>query len=225
MHLHLPPAIRRLLLFVPILIGSFGVQSLYVYFTNTKPLEISIEQLISNPPRAKWVRVTGGRINLIDAAASEAGFKRKIDRVYVPIHPEGKEAPTVSVLLLSNDPELLALARQFHALDEAEDGEMEALKVAMENTRLIFQNQPFEGLIQSGLAQDDRITFQVRKALPNIVKEPIIIEEGKKPTVIEGLGILLFAFVVGAGILAVPKPKPTIPPPLPPGPPPLPPSA
>jgi hypothetical protein len=128
---HPPPPAR-----VPVLIASFGVQSLYVYFTNTKPLEISIDQLISHPPRAKWVRVTGGRINLIDAAASEAGFKRKIDRVYVPIHPEGTEEPTVSVLLLSTDPELLALARQFHALDEAEDGEMEALKLGMENTRV-----------------------------------------------------------------------------------------
>lgn len=104
MILRLPPAIRRLLVVVPAVIASFGVQSLYVYFTHPKPLEVSIGQLISNPPRAIWVRVTGGRINLLEAAVSEAGFARTIDRVFVPIHQEDREAPTISVLLLSTDP-------------------------------------------------------------------------------------------------------------------------
>jgi hypothetical protein len=217
-----PPVVRRFLLIVPAMIAGFGIQNLYVYFTNTKPVEVSIEQLISDPPRAKWVRVTGGRINLIDAAASEAGFKKKIDRVYVPIHPEGKEEAAVSVLLLSTHPELLALARQFHALDEAKDGEMEGLKLAMQNADLILQKRPFEGLIQSGLSQDDRVTYDIRKALPNIVKEPIIIEEGKKPSMLEGLGILLLAFLTLVGVLSVPKSKGATPPPLPPSPPPLP---
>lgn len=219
-----PPAVRRFLLFVPAMIAGFGVQNLYVYFTNTKPVEVSIEQLISNPPRAKWVRVTGGRINLIDAAASETGFRKKIEGVYVPIHPEGKEGASVSVVLLSTDPEILGVARKFQALDRAKDDEMEGMKVAMENASVILQKRPFEGLIQSGLFKDDRVTFKVRKALPNVVKEPIIIEEGKKPSMLEGLGILLFAWVVMVGILSVSKPKGATPPLLPSMPPPLPPS-
>ena len=215
LNITIPPAIRLFLLIVPAVIAGFGIQNLYVYFTNANPIEVSIEQLISNPPRAKWVRVTGGRINLIDAAASEVGFRRKIDSVYIPIHPEGKEEAAVSVLLLSTDPELLALARQFNSLDEAKKGEAEGSKLAMENARVISQNRPFEGLIQSGLFRDDRVIFQVRKTLPNIVREPIIIEEGKKPTIFEGLGILLFAGVTMVGVLSVPKPKVATPPPLP----------
>jgi hypothetical protein len=222
LNLTIPPAVRRFLLIAPAVITVFGIQNLYVYFTNTKPIEISIEQLISDPPHAKWVRVTGGRINLIDAAASEAGFIRKIDRVYIPIHPEGKEEAAVSVLLLSTNPELLTLARKFHTLDEGKDGEVEGLKLAMENARVIFQKRPFEGLIQSGLSENDRVIFQVRKALPNIVKKPIIIEEGKKPTILEGLGILLFGLVVMVGLLSTPESKGSTPPPLPPAPPPLP---
>lgn len=211
----IPPAIRRFLLIVPAVIAGLGIHHLYVYFTNTDPIEVSIEQLISDPPRAKWVRVTGGRINLIDAAASEVGFKKKIDRVYVPIHPAGKEEATVSVLLLSTDPKLLSLARQFQSLDDAENGEVKGLKLAMDNASAIVQNRPFEGLIQSGLFRDDRVIFQVRKTLPNIVTEPIIIEEGKKPTIFEGLGILLFAAVTMVGVLFIPKSKVVTPPPLP----------
>jgi hypothetical protein len=205
----------RFLLIVPAVIAWFGVQSLYVYFTNPKPLEITIDQLVSNPPSAKWIRVTGGRINLIEAVASQSGFTKSIDKLYIPINPEGKEEGGISVLLLSTNPELLALSRQFRALDESKDGESEALKIAMGNTRVILQNRPFEGLVQSGLGQDDRVIFRVRKALPNIVKEPIILDEGKKPTIIEGLVILLIAFVIGVGILSVPKPKRATPPPLP----------
>lgn len=211
----IPPAVRRFLLIVPALIAGFGIQNLYVYLTNTKPIEVSIEQLNSNPPSAKWVRVTGGRINLIDAAASEVGFNKKIDRVYVPIHPEGKKESAVSVLLLSTDPEMLALAREFQALGETANGDVDGLKVAMEKTHVIFQDRPFEGLIQSGLFRDDRVIFQVRKTLPNIAKEPIIIEEGKKPSILEGLGLLVFAGVVMVGVLSVPKPKAATPPPLP----------
>ncbi len=222
LNITIPPAFRRFLLIVPAVIAGFGIQNLYVYFTNPNPIEVSIEQLISNPPRAKWVRVTGGRINLIDAAASEAGFGRNIDSVYVPIHPEGKEEDAVTVLLLSRNPKLLALARQFNSLDQTENGEVEGLKLAMENTRVIFQNRPFEGLIQSGLSRDDRVIFQVRKTLPNIVREPIIIEEGKKPTIFEGLGILMLAGVTMVGVLSVSKPKAVTPPPLPSTPPSLP---
>jgi len=218
----IPPAIRRCLLIFPAVIAGFAIQSFHVYFTNTKPIDISIEQLISNPPRAKWVRVTGGRINLVDAAVSEAGFKKQIDSIYVPIHPEGKEEADVSVLLLSKNPDLLAIARQLHSLDETGNGEMEALKFAMENARVIFQNRPFEGLIQSGISRDDRVIFQVRKALPNIVREPIIIEEGGKPSIVEGLGLLLFSGVALVGVLSVSKPKMATPPPLPPRPPGLP---
>jgi hypothetical protein len=221
LNITIPPSIRPFLFIVPAVIAGFGIQNLYVYFTNPKPIEVSIEQLISNPPSAKWVRVTGGQINLIDAAASEAGFKKKIESVYVPIHPEGKKEAAVSVLLLSSDPKLLGLARQFHSLDEGENGEVEGLKLAMDNARVIFQNRPFEGLIQSGLFRDDRVIYQIRKTLPNIVTEPIIIEEGKKPTIFEGLGILLFAGVAMIGVLSVPKPEVATPPPLPPTPPPL----
>lgn len=222
LNITIPRAFRRYLLILPALIAGFGIQNLYVYFTNTKPTEVSIEQLISNPPRAKWVRVTGGQINLIDAAASEEGFQKKITGVYIPIHPEGKGEAEVSVLLLSTDPELLALARQFYALDEAKNSEVGGLKLAMENARVILQKRPFEGLIQSGLFRDDRVIFQVRKTLPNIVKEPIIIEEGKKPTIFEGMGILFLAFLATVGIFSAPESKGATPPPLPPRPPPLP---
>lgn len=217
----IPAAIRRFLLIVPAVIAGFGIQNLYVYFTNAKPVEVSIEQLISNPPRAKWVRVTGGQINLLAAAASEAGFKEKIDKIYVPIHPEGEEKGAVSVLLLSTEPKLLAVARQFQVLDEAKNGEVEGLKLAMENAGVILQKRPFEGLIQSGLFQDDRVTFRIRKTLPNVVREPIIIEEGKKPTILEGLGILLLAFLATVGVLSARESKGATPPPLPPCPPPL----
>jgi hypothetical protein len=216
LNLTLPPGIRRILLIVPAVMVGLGIQNLFVYFTNTKPVEVSIEQMISNPPSSKWVRVTGGRINLIDAAASEAKFQKKIEKVYIPIHPEGKEESSVSVLLLSTDPEVLAVTKQFHALDEAKDAQVEGVKLAMENARVIRQERPFEGLIQSGLFRDERVIFDIRKTLPNIVKEPIIIEEGKKPTIVEGLVMLLVAFVMTVGILSVPKSRGATPPPLPP---------
>ena len=222
LNITIPSGFRRYLLILPAFIACFGIQSLYVYFANTKPIEVSIEQLISNPPRAKWVRVTGGQINLIGSAALEEGFQKKIAGVYVPIHPEGKEEAEVSVLLLSTDPELLALVRQFHVLDEAKDGEAEVLKLAMKNARVILQRRPFEGLIQFGLFPDDRDIFQIRKTLPNIVRKPIIIEEGKKPTIFEGMGILFLAFLATVGIFSAPESKGATPPPLPPRPPPLP---
>ncbi|MEQ1751001.1 MAG: hypothetical protein ABL974_16350 [Prosthecobacter sp.] len=221
LNITIPPAIRPFLLIAPIVIAGFAIQNFYVYFTNTKPIEVSIQQLIANPPSAKWVRVTGGQINLIDAAAFETGFKKKIDSVYVPIHPEGKADAEVSVLLRSTDPELLALTRQFQVLDEAKDSEIKGLKLAIENARVILQKRPFEGLIQSGLFRDDRVIFQVRSTLPNIAREPIIIEEGKKPTIFEGLGILFFALVATVGVLSTSFSKGATPPPLPPSPPPL----
>lgn len=222
MIMQLPTTIRRILLLLPALLASFGCYSLFVYFANPKPLEISIEQLISNPPRAKWLRVTGRRINMIDAVASRKRFSDKINLVYIPIRPKDTEESTVSVLLLSSDPELLALAGRIHALDGSDNGGNEASNIAMENARIFAQNRSFEGLVQFGIGQDDRVTFQLRKRLSNLVEEPIIIEEGKEPTIIEGLGMLLVAFLMAVGISSIPKSGEITPPPLPPTPPPLP---
>lgn len=218
----IPRGFRRFVLILPAMIAGFGIQNLYVYFTNPKPIEVSIEQLITNPPRAKWVRVIGGRINLMDSAVSEVGSQKEIAEVYVPIHPEGKDEAMVSVLLLSTDPKLLAVARQFHSLDQTKDSELGGLKIAMGNSDVILQKRPFEGLIQSGLFRDDRVIFQIRKTLPNIVRMPIIIEEGKKPNILEGLGLLLLAVLATIGIFSQTAPQEATPPPLPPTPPPLP---
>lgn len=217
----IPAAIRPFLLIVPAVIAGFGIHNLYVYFTNSGPTEVSIEQLIVNPPHAKWVRVTGGGINLLDGVL-ETGISKTLDKVYVPIYPDGKEEGVVSVLLLSTDPELLALSRRFLGLDATENSLVETFALAMDNHRKAYQSRPFEGLIQSGLARDDQVTFQLRKSIPNLAKEPIIIEEGKKPTIYGGLGLLLFAGVTMIGVLSVPKHKMATPPPLPPTPPPLP---
>lgn len=218
----LPRAILRFLLIMPVVIAGYGIHHLYVYFANPEPVEVSIEQLISHPPRAKWVRVTGGQINLMEAV-SETAFN-KIDSVCVPIHPEGKGKDTISVLLLSTDPELLATAQQFHYLDKAEN-ELAGFKVAIDNIHVISQKRPFEGLIQSGLSRNDSFIFKVSKLFPNMVSKPIIIEEGKKPTILKGLGILFFAAVATAVLLvkikvatllkSTPPPLPAVPPSLP----------
>ena len=211
----LSPAIRRFLLIGPAIMVGFAIQNLFVYFTNTQPAEVSIEQLISNPPSSKWVRVTGGSINLVDAASSEAKFQKKIEKVYIPIRPEGGKESSDSVLLLSTDPEVLAVTQQLHALGEARDSQVDVVKLVMENARVIRQERPFEGLIQSGFFRSERVIYEIRETLPNIVKEPIIIEEGKKPTIFEGLGMLLVAFVMTVVLLSDTKSKGATPPPLP----------
>lgn len=125
------------------------------------------------------------------------------------------------VLLLSTDPAVLSVTRKFHSLDRAKH-EMGELKLAMEKSDVIVQKRVFEGLIQSGMSQSNETNFELSKVLPGVVYEPIIIEEGKKPSILDSLLILLVAFVVTVGILSGAKPNGALPPPQPPTPPRLP---
>jgi hypothetical protein len=206
----------RILLIVPVIVAFLGFQDILVYLTNLKPLELSVEDLVTNRPKAKWLRLTGAQMNTIETISVLDAFSKKTKEVYIPIRPKNKDQEsTTSVLLVSTDPKLLSLADKFLVADESPEKHLEGMNALQTFERLALEI-PIEGLVEFGIEQDDRKDFELRKKIPYLSKNPIIIEGGEKPSLSRGLTIILVAipmfFVIWIGTA---KSRKSQPPPLP----------
>jgi hypothetical protein len=164
-----------------------GLEDVREAASNRAPREIACADVVADPPENAWVRVTGAKGALRDAAVRSTGGKT--DRVYVPLTCEGPPPLTIRLVLSSEDPALLgaAVAQKDVELARAVTGMLRDAKDHSTGTTT-------GGGLEGGCAQ---CSVKIDRLDPDYV----VLEEGTSPSALRGVAWLLGA-VVGYVALA-----------------------
>lgn len=170
-----------------------GGQGAYTALTNPSPAEVSVASFLESRPDTKWLRLTGGTLDLTELVYSGGRVSGEIKQVFLPLRAAASgDAAPVRILVSSKDPALLALATK---LRDAKN-ELEALQVlvrreGVETTRSV------EGLVQFGIDLKSKEQKKLRELNENLAADFVIVAEGGKPEV--GVSFAMFG---GGALLA-----------------------
>ena len=179
-------------------------QGVYTYLGNRKAVEISISDFIKQPPSGKWLKVTGGQLDTLNAVYTSGRTKGgDAKEIYLPVVPPGSDSSkdTIHLLLLTKDPELVQFINDSRKFDETEATEEQAAAFLAANTARFRPLRDVEGLVQFGIASDGKKEDKMRKLYGNLASDAVILEDGKKPSAGQGFGMLAAGLLL-AGFLA-----------------------
>jgi hypothetical protein len=164
-----------------------GLQDVREAATNRAPTAISCADLVANPPDNAWVRVTGAKGALRDAAFRSTNGKT--DRVYVPLTCDGPPQRTIRLVLSSEDSTLLG------AIVAQKDVELARVVTGMlRSAREHSTGTTTGGGLDGGCAQ-------CSVKIDNLDPDYVVLEEGATPSALRGVAWLVGA-LVGYGALA-----------------------
>ncbi|WP_035601360.1 hypothetical protein [Haloferula sp. BvORR071] len=213
---------------LPFLLGSFalvtlGWQDVFMALKHREVVEVSLSDYIKNRPDAKWLKITGARLDILHAIYFSPRFlKMDAQDVYVPVVVPGNDPSkeTIHIVLHSSSPELLKLINE--AKGFGDDGKVETkqkgMDLVMQSLEASLLTRDIGGLVQYGLSSNDKRDFEIRKDNPNIAKDFVVLEDGGKPSLLKGLLIMAPGLLLGAGVVQhmrkgkQPQPLPQMPP-------------
>lgn len=171
-----------------------GGQSTYVGLTNRTITEASIEDVIKQKPKAKWLRINDGQLDFISMVYEEKADGQAKD-LYIPIRLEGQgDDVALHVIYHTKDPADLDIAHQMQALGDLNETELMMKLVSMRAE--LLQVRPVEGLVEFGI-ESDKGDGKARKMFDNLAPDAIMLEGGKKPSLGLGLGLLVLGLLLG----------------------------
>ena len=199
---------------------------LYTAITNWEPKEYPVEKYLETKPSAKWLRLTGGVVDLTGVTYSSLLGVGAISEVYAPVKPSGSSSDhQVHILLATKDPALLQTAEKLRALNTEKD----LLRFIQEHEKEVIIPKRVEGLIRFGIELKDRDERKLRTLNPNLAQDFVVLAEGEQPERLlsaflflcgAALAVWIFRRIFGARSPPVIPQPPVIPPPAG-GPPPL----
>jgi len=200
-----------------------GGQGLYTAITNLKPHECTVREYIATRPAAKWLRLTGGEINMLQTNYTSAWGVGPVSEIYIPVKPEDATSKEgVFILLATKDPALLALAEKMRGMKS----EKEAVSFIFAHRNELIVKRPVQGVIRYGVDLRDKEERKLRKLNPDLAENFIILDEGERPALLVSalmfLGGLAAVIFFIKSIASTPAPPSETPPPIPPTPPPVP---
>lgn len=178
-----------------------GGQGLYTGLTNTSPTEMTLKEYETQRPKALWLKLTKAT-GFIAEATFEEKFG-KLTQLYIPLYaplPADElnedslaEALKCHVILATKNPKYLEVMSSFKKMSPEEQ---QAYEIEHEQELLI--SGAFTGLVRFGIEQKGKDYDQLAKLNPNLVKDFVILDEGKQPE----LGFSALMFAIGLAIVA-----------------------
>ncbi len=201
-----------------------GGQAVFTGISNRSITEIGIKEFEEKKPDAKWLRVTGGELNVLDAAYSQGRFKKNAKELIIPYVLEGmeEEGNRIHLLVKTKDPELMRVVAEGRSMeDKLSEGASEeektkaALDFLVKNVESIAISRPIEGLVEYGMDSRSKERDKIKQLFPNLAADFVVLEEGAKPNM--GVGVLVLVAGCVLGYFVFRPGKNATPPPLPPG--------
>lgn len=177
-----------------------GGQSFYTGITNRKMTTISIEELNEKSTKAKWLKVTGGELD-VSTAAYTSSLLGDPKVLYIPVTIPGSENPDDPVTLLykTTEDKYLELGKEMKAIDEIED-ESKAMMALVALAPQLLEKRDVEGMVQFGIESDSG-DDDIRELFDNISPDALIIEPGEQPSWILGLFGLIAGLALAFALL------------------------
>jgi hypothetical protein len=166
------------LAFIALVMLWGGGQGVYVSVTNTSPSRYSVKEYIDNKPSAKWLQLSGARLDLTAVTYSSTFGVGDAKEVYIPVVPIGQEeSQEIHLLLATKDPKILETVDKLRAL-KSED---EVMQFIFKNASSLLIERDVEGLIRFGLEFKEDDKHALKRENPNLSEDFVVIDEGTKP--------------------------------------------
>jgi hypothetical protein len=190
-----------------------GGQSVYTALTNRAPTDVDVAAAYKKSPEGKWLRLHQGVLHTLEAGYTSTLGVGDAHEIYVPLLPPGQDPDTgkIKILVKTSDPDLLAFTNEGRKFKEnAKPAEVVAFLA--KNAAKMRVQRDVEGLVQYGIDSGKKES-KIRRLFDNLDKDAFIIEEGTKPNVGQGAGLLAAGLALGGFLIRrVTRPTPAAPP-------------
>jgi hypothetical protein len=178
-----------------------GGQSLYTALTNRAPTDVDVATAYKKSPDGKWLRLHQGVLHTMEAGYTSTLGVGDAHEIYVPLLPPGQDPDTgkIKILVKTSDPDLLAFTNEGRKLKENAKPE-EVLAFLAKNASKVQVRRDVEGLVQYGIDSGKKES-KIRRLFDNLDPDAFIIEEGGKPSMKQGAGILAGGLALGGFLI------------------------
>ena len=178
-------------LLLPLVMLWMAGQGMYTALTNRHPLSMDFAEYARQRPDGKWVELKATELDV--AGATWFGLLGAVSEVYIPLRAAGA-APDAKVvaLLLTRDPATLDLVREMKAVTD----DQAAIMFVLKNRERLMPVREVSGLLQFGIDSEDKKRRKIAKLNDNLAADFVVIEEGKHPSILQSLWLLVASFFV-----------------------------
>jgi hypothetical protein len=174
-----------------------GGQRLYIAVTNRTPMIMSYDDYVQIKPSAHWLRLTNCMLNLGEASYKTIAGSKRPTEIYIPVQSSASDAGKVYVLVATKNQDLITTFMEMQNLQS----KAEALAWALKNRDRIHSQRGVTGLVRFGIDMKDKERRKLAKLHENIADDFIIVDEGERPNLTEGLGFLGGGIVLLVGVV------------------------
>ncbi len=175
-----------------------GGQGLYTSVKNRTPMELACEHYDDVKPNKEWLRLTGCELNLMESSYLEENGKAV--ELFIPARGPGEEeGDPISVLVATDDKELLALTNEMMNFET----ERELMRYAARNRSKLHLKRDVQGLVRYGVDLDDSDRAELAGLDAALASDFVIVDDGKDPGFAKSLGFLGGGIVLLLGVGAV----------------------
>jgi len=179
-----------------------GGQGVYEGLRNRTPQTMTCEEAEKTPPTGSWLKLTGCRVNVIEAVY-KTRFGAPTDDIFIPLTASGpNRAKAVRFVVATRDPDIVALVKEMAAIDDKSKGASFAFLA--KNLHRLVRDKDVMGMVQSGIDKDDKTHKRLRELNKDLVEDFVVIDEGRQPSLFKSFLILgggivvLLLFIAGA---------------------------
>ncbi len=166
-----------------------GKQDAYRGWKHPNPERMTVAEFAASDQSAEWVVLTDAKLNLLKAAVLKKGKDKVIKKLYVPIESEEIfQKEKVSLLLDTNDKELLQIAAELYEMSEGEQ-----LKYIVKNRDKLLRESELSGTMSGkGTMSADRVE-EMRSIVKNLGDDFHIMKHNATVNLTRGLIISVVA--------------------------------
>ena len=172
-----------------------GGQGLYTSVKNRAPMELACEHYDDVKPNKEWLRLTGCELNLMESSYMEENGKAV--ELFIPARGPGEqEGDPISVLVATDDKELLALTNEMMNFET----EAQLMRYFSMNRSKLYFKRDVQGLVRYGVDLDDSDRAELAGLDAALASDFVIVDDGKDPAFGKSLGFLGGGIVLFLGV-------------------------
>jgi hypothetical protein len=181
----------------------YGGQGVYTAMKNRQPVQLGIRDLAQTKPTAQWLALTNCELAIMDSAYKTVRSKYapansgRITEAFVPLRAPGQtlDDPCYAVLATQD----AAILGQLEELRQVKnDSELNSWIAKHKNS--VKPQRDVTGLVKFGV-ETGMESGKLRGLQRNLAQGYIVLAEGKKPNMVNGVGLILLGFVIAGGMV------------------------